>query len=319
MNKTHRFKKILTLMSLGLVFLLSGCDGIKVFTPEGPVAESQKDLIMYSLMFMVPIVIIVFVAFTYMVVKYRRNRPGRTEEDYKPEIHGSFKIEFIWTAIPILIVVALAIPTVDTLFDLEKPPVESKSEDPLVVYATTADWNWFFSYPEQNIETVNYLHIPTDRSIEFRLSSVGSMTSMWIPVLGGQKYAMAGMQTEIFLAADEPGVYTGRNANFNGEGFALQTFEVHAESPEKFHNWVEKKQKNAPDLTQEKYNKLIKPDLLGEMTFSSTHLQWVHHGNMNAMDYFITRYPNAYETGLNIEQEKEEIKKKEEKNNHHEK
>ena len=103
-----------------------------------------------------------------------------------------------------------------------------EDQEPLVVYASSSDWKWHFSYPEENIETVNYLYIPTDRPLEFKLYSYGPITSFWIPQLGGQKYAMSDMVNTLHLAADVPGEYMGRNANFSGKGFAENTFNVKA-------------------------------------------------------------------------------------------
>ncbi|MFC4559405.1 cytochrome aa3 quinol oxidase subunit II [Virgibacillus kekensis] len=292
--------KLPVFLLTGLLLLLSGCSELTVLNPKGPVAESQRDLIMYSLIFMLGIVMVVFILFTIMVVKYR-DKPNRKEGDYKPNLHGNRKLEIIWTAIPIMIVTALSIPTVSTLFDLEEPPESSADQEPLVIYATSADWKWFFSYPEQGIETVNYLHIPTDRAIEFRLSSADSMAAFWIPALGGQRYNMAGMQTKLYLQADEPGVYKGRNSNFNGEGFTEQIFKVYAESSSEFRSWVESTKNTAPELTQDKYNNLLKPGLLGTMEFSSTHLQWVHHGTSEGADYSVERHRDAYGNQLHLD------------------
>ncbi|MBM7553855.1 cytochrome aa3 quinol oxidase subunit II [Thalassobacillus pellis] len=301
-SNKHRFHRWLALLPLSLVLFLSGCSGITVLDPKGPVAESQKDLIIFSLWFMLGIVVVVFAVFTYVVVKYR-DRANRNDKDYDPNLHGNTTIEVIWTVIPLIIVIALSVPTVETLFDLEKPPVSSEEKEPLVVYATSADWKWFFSYPEQGIETVNYLHIPTDRAIEFRLSSADSMAALWIPALGGQKYNMAGMENILYLQADEQGVYDGRNSNFNGEGFAAQTFKVHAESPKEFKDWVKETQASAPELTQDKYNALLKPGLTGKTAFSSTHLEWVHHGTNDGRDYAIKRHEEAYEEHLHLDNE----------------
>lgn len=299
-RKKLNYKKWLVFLLLGMIFLLSGCDQMVVFDPKGPVAESQRDLILYSLIYMAGIIVVVYVAFTIIVVKYR-DHPNRKKDSYKPNQHGNKAVEAVWIIIPIIIVIALSIPTVNTLFDLEDPPESSMEKEPLVVYATSANWKWFFSYPEQDIETVNYLHIPTDRAIEFRLASAGSMAALWIPALGGQKYNMAGMQTMLYLQADEPGVYDGLNSNFSGEGFTEQTFKVYAESDDKFKEWVKEKQKTAPKLTQDKYNKLLKPGLVDRYTFSSTHRQWVKHGTMEDMDYAIERFREEYKTQMHLE------------------
>ncbi|WP_010529761.1 cytochrome aa3 quinol oxidase subunit II [Lentibacillus jeotgali] len=292
--------KWLVFILIGLILLLTGCSELTVMDPKGPVGEQQKDLIVYSLYFMLGIIVVVFVLFAFMVIKYR-DKPGRDPKDYKPNMHGNKTIETIWTIIPVIIVICLSIPTVNTLFDLEKPPESSAEQEPLVIYATAADWKWFFSYPEQGIETVDYLHIPTDRAVEFRLSSADSMSALWIPALGGQKYNMAGMQTTLYLQADETGVYEGRNSNFNGEGFAAQTFEVYAESSSEFNNWVEQTQNTAPKLTQSKYDSLLKPGILNSTKeFSSTHLQWVNHGTSNGMDYAINRFWDDYGDKLHL-------------------
>lgn len=285
---------------LFLIVFLSGCS-IDVFDPAGPVAESQRDLIFYSLFFVGGIILVVYSVFIFVVIKYRANRKNRKDSDYKPDMDGNILIEIIWVAIPVVIVTALSIPTITLLFDLEEPPVSSEDEEPLTVYATSADWKWFFSYPEEDIETVNHLYIPTGRAIDFRLSSADSMASMWIPQLGGQKYNMAGMENRQFLQADEAGTYLGRNANFTGEGFAAQTFHVNAVPEEDFDGWVEDVQQNEPDLTQDRYDELLAPGLVDQMTFSSTHLEWVDHGKNEFRNYSIRRHGDKHEEGIELE------------------
>ncbi|KGP72308.1 cytochrome aa3 quinol oxidase subunit II [Pontibacillus yanchengensis] len=266
--------KHLLLFSSLLIFL-SGCSALPVLDPKGPVADAQKDLIVWSISLMLIVVAVVFGLFAFIITKYRE-RPGH--DSHEPdEMEGNKWLEIIWTVIPIIIVILLAVPTVKTIYELEEAPESSKDKEPLIIHATSANWKWFFSYPEQEIETVNYLHIPEDRPILFKLSSADSMAALWIPRLGGQEYNMAGMLTEIYLQADEPGVYQGRNANFTGEGFTKQQFKVYAESPEKFQNWVNKTQNEAPALTQNKYDELLLPGHVPRQTYSSTHLQWVNH------------------------------------------
>jgi cytochrome aa3-600 menaquinol oxidase subunit II len=274
MRKQAKF--ILGFTSLIIITFISGCSEIAVLDPKGPVALQQKDLIMLSIGFMLFIVLVVFVLFTFMIVRYRE-RPDN--KDYEPpQDEGSKVLELIWTAIPVLIVIALAVPTVKTIYALEEPPKATAHKDPVVVHATSVDWKWIFTYPEEGIETVNYLHIPEDRPILFKLTSADSMAALWIPRLGGQEYNMAGMETELYLQADEPGTYKGRNANFTGEGFAKQKFIVKAQTKENYEIWVQETKESAPKLTQEKYNELMKKELFTKkLTFSSTHLEWVDH------------------------------------------
>ncbi|MBU8788676.1 MULTISPECIES: cytochrome aa3 quinol oxidase subunit II [Bacillus] len=274
------FRALKPLLMVGLlsaVFLMGGCSQIAVLDPKGPVASQQRDLILLSIGFMLFIVAVVFVLFTVMIVKYRERKDRKSP--YSPEMEGNTFLEVVWTVVPILIVIALSVPTVRTIYSLEEAPKASKDKEPLVVYATSVDWKWVFSYPDQNIETVNYLNIPTDRPIKFKITSADSMASLWIPQLGGQKYAMAGMDMEQYLQADKVGTYQGRNANFTGEGFAEQTFNVKAMKQSDFNKWVSKTQKTAPKLTKSKYDELMLPRHADKLTFSSTHLKYVNHGN----------------------------------------
>ncbi|MBB3908229.1 cytochrome aa3 quinol oxidase subunit II [Anoxybacillus rupiensis] len=267
-----------SLLPLSLVLLLSGCsENMLVMRPKGPVAKTQYDLILWSIGFMLLIIVVVFVLFTVVLIRYRE-KPGM--ENYEPEEEGNTLLEIVWTAIPILIVTALAIPTVKATFALEKPTKEKV--EPITIHVTAANWKWIFSYPDQNIETVNYVNIPVDVPVKFKLTSVGPMNSFWVPQLGGQKYAMDGMETELFLEADEPGSYMGRSANFSGEGFTHMEFEVVAQTQKEFNKWVKEAQSTAPKLSETKYETILKPGLVGRMTFSNTHLEWIDHSKQNS-------------------------------------
>ncbi|MBM6616556.1 cytochrome aa3 quinol oxidase subunit II [Bacillus suaedaesalsae] len=272
------------ILALLTTFLLSGCEtNMVVFEPQGPVARSIMELINWSLIWMLIVVVVVFGLFAYIVWKYREKPENM---DYEPpEEHGSTLLEVIWTGIPILIVIALTIPTVTTLYELEEVPKGYEDKEPITIHVTSADWKWIFSYPEYGIETVNYMNIPEDTPVNFKLTSASTMQSMWIPALGGQKYTMGKMETQMYLVADHPGSYFGRNTNFNGRGYADMEFEVLAQTHEDFNEWVKEVQETAPKLTEEEYEELLKPTHLGRLTFSNTHLEWVNHAEMDSKTY----------------------------------
>ncbi|MCA1028863.1 MULTISPECIES: cytochrome aa3 quinol oxidase subunit II [Cytobacillus] len=254
-----------------VVMVLTGCEPLLVLDPKGPQGRTTANVIMISIWTMAIVVIVVFAMYFYIVRKYLASRQSK---DYVPPyIEGSVKLEIIWTAIPILIVAFLSVVTVISTYKVESVP-EGYEEEPLVIYASSSNWKWHFSYPEQDIETVNYLFIPTNRPIEFKLYSFGPISSFWIPQLGGQKYAMADMVNTLNLAADVPGEYSGRNANFTGEGFAQQTFNVTAMSPKEFDKWIRDIKSTAETLTEEKFDELLQPGHLGQSTYKGTHLEF---------------------------------------------
>lgn len=267
-----------------LVFTLiaTGCEPVLVLDPKGPQAARQAGDIQLTIFLMLFVVIVVFSMLIFMLVKYRASRQPA---DYEPpRIEASMKVEGIILLFPVLIIIFLSIVSVRSNYIVEAAPKGYEHREPLVIYASSSNWKWHFSYPEEDIETLNYLYIPTDRALEFRLYSYGPITSFWIPQLGGQKYAMADMMTTLHLAADVPGEYMGRNANFSGEGFAQNTFSVKAVSHAAFEEWVEEVKQTAPVLTEEMFVELLEPGHLGQKTFNGTHLSFLpppehHHGD----------------------------------------
>lgn len=257
---------------MAVVLLLSGCEPLLVFDPKGPQAARQASDIMLSIGIMTVIVIVVMAILAFILIKYRASKQ---RDDYEPpHIEGNMWVEIVCVGIPVLIVAFLAFVSVKSNYIVEATPDAYADQEPLVVYASSSDWKWHFSYPEEGIETVNYLYIPTDRPLEFKLYSYGPITSFWIPQLGGQKYAMADMVTTLHLAADAPGEFMGRNANFSGKGFAENTFNVTAMSQADFDDWVKEVHEKAAPLTESEFTDLLKPGHLGQMTFTGTHLEF---------------------------------------------
>ncbi|NOG26365.1 cytochrome aa3 quinol oxidase subunit II [Lysinibacillus fusiformis] len=256
-----------------IVTMLTGCDPLLVLDPKGPQAQVQAKDIMLSIGIMSFIVLVVFVILAYMLMKFRASKQS---PNYKPpHIKGSTMVEVICVGIPVLIVAYMSIISVQSNYKVESTPEKYKDEKPLVIYASTSNWKWHFSYPEEDIETVNYVYIPAERPIEFKLYSYGPITSFWIPQLGGQKYAMADMVNTLHLAADMPGEFMGRNANFNGKGFAENTFNVTAVTHDEFDAWVKEVKETADLLTEEKFNMLLEPGHVGQSTFNGTHLTFL--------------------------------------------
>ncbi|MCR8963400.1 cytochrome aa3 quinol oxidase subunit II [Brevibacillus halotolerans] len=253
--------------------LLTGCgDRLLVLDPKGPQAQTQADVIMISIWTMSFIVVVVIALFVFMVTKYRASK--QKEEYEPPYIEGNLVVEMVCVGIPVLIVIILSVISVKSNYIVESRPQGYEDKKPLVIYASSSNWKWHFSYPQENIETVNYLRIPINRPIEFKLYSYGPITSFWVPQLGGQKYAMADMVTTLHLAADVPGDYMGRNANFSGKGFAENIFNVEAITEAKYAKWVEEVKKTAEPLTEQKFNTLLEPGHVGQSTYTRTHLEF---------------------------------------------
>ncbi|WP_394236687.1 cytochrome aa3 quinol oxidase subunit II [Niallia oryzisoli] len=267
-----KIKSALFMFIITIATILTGCEPLMVLDPKGPQAERQARDIMLSIGIMSFIVIIVFAILIYVLIKYRASKQS---PDYEPpHIEGNPWVEAICVGVPIIIVAYFSFVSVQSNYIVEATPQKYEDKEPLVIYASSSDWKWHFSYPEEDVETVNYLYIPTDRPVEFKLYSFGPITSFWIPQLGGQKYAMSDMVTTLHLAADEPGEMMGRNANFSGKGTAENIFNVTAMSQKDFDDWVEEVHETADPITEDEFDKLLEPGHLGQMTFTGTHLDF---------------------------------------------
>ena len=143
--------------------------------------------------------------------------------------------------------------------DPYKPQVSTAP--PLVIQVIALDWKWLFIYPEQNIAVVNELTIPVNRPVIFKITSNTVMNSFFIPRLGGQIYAMAGMETQLHLIADKPGRYFGENIQYSGRGFPYQNFETIATTQQDFDTWVKKAGQSSIKLDPAHFNELSKPSV----------------------------------------------------------
>lgn len=266
MKKAARFAAPLAFLLM--LVLLSGCgESMMVMNPKGPIAAGQKDLIITASILCGIVLVPVLILTAYIVWRYR-DKPDN-KASYKPNWSHSTTMEIVWWGIPIIIIIALAAVTARDTYALEpsKPIVSEKKA--ITIQATSLDWKWLFTYPEQGIATVNYIAIPEGTPVKFELTSDAPMNSFWIPQLGGQMYTMSGMAMTLFLQADQPGDYFGTGANFSGEHFADMKFQVHATSTEQFNNWVKDVKQSATPLTMEGYNQLALPGKSNTQLFSA--------------------------------------------------
>ena len=141
---------------------------------------------------------------------------------------------------------------------------------PLTIQVVSLRWKWLFIYPEQNIATVNYIEIPVNRPVKFLITNDAPMNAFFIPQLAGQIYSMAGMQTQLHLIANHPGVYKGFSANYSGDGFSDMKFKVNVTKDEKsFDNWVYKVKNSMHNLDLAEYANLKKPSEANKVAYYS--------------------------------------------------
>jgi cytochrome o ubiquinol oxidase subunit 2 len=229
---------------------------IDMLNPKGLVALKEYNLLVFTTVLGMVIVIPVFVIAIVIAWRYRESN---TKATYTPNISGNRLAETIWWGIPIILITILSVVTWFSTHDLDPHKPLVSNVKPVTVQVVALDWKWLFIYPEQNIATVNLVQFPVNTPVNFEITADAPMNSFWIPKLGGQIYAMAGMTTKLHLNATEIGDYKGSSANISGEGFSGMKFIARASTESDFNNWVASVKKSPLDLTLAEYTKLSAP------------------------------------------------------------
>lgn len=257
--------KLFSLLGL-ITILLNGCKAV-ILNPHGMIASDEKRLIIIATVLMLIIVIPVILMTFGFAWKYRESN---TKAKYTPNWSHSTVLEIIWWAIPCIIIAILATITWDTTHELDPYKPLSVTGKPITIEVVALDWKWLFIYPEQKIATVNFIQFPAHVPINFKITSDAPMNSFMIPALGGQIYAMAGMQTQLHLIADEQGVYNGMSVSFSGPGFSDMKFLAKASSLDDFNRWVATVKQSPQELNQEAYNVLATPSENNKVEYYSS-------------------------------------------------
>ncbi|PMQ03398.1 MULTISPECIES: ubiquinol oxidase subunit II [Dyella] len=248
---------------VGVAVLLSGCN-LEVLTPKGDVGAHEKSLILIALGLMAVVAIPVIAMTLWFPWRYRSSNKKAT---YAPNWSHSNKIEVVVWTIPAIIVAILAVITWTSSHALDPyKPLESEAK-PITVQVVSMDWKWLFVYPEYGVASVNELAFPTDRPVNFQLTSDSVMNAFFIPQLGSQIYAMAGMETKLHLIAREPGTYAGLSTNFSGEGFSDMHFKAIATSEDGFNEWIAKAKASQANLDDAGYKALAQPSEKAPVTY----------------------------------------------------
>ena len=250
----NRYPRLLGLLPLIGTLLLSGCN-MTLLNPKGQVGLDERNLIITATLLMLLVVVPVIIMTFLFAWKYRASNTNAT---YTPKWNHSTKIEIaVWT-VPILIIIALGYVTYVSTHELDPyRPLESDVK-PITIEVVSLDWKWVFIYPEQGIATVNKIVFPTNTPVNFKVTSDSVMNSFFIPGLGGQIYAMAGMQTKLHLIANRDAEMEGISANYSGAGFTGMKFKAISTSQENFDAWVSEVKKAPKQLEQAEYAALSK-------------------------------------------------------------
>ncbi len=220
----------------------SGAGVTSVLEPRSKPAREIRDLGLLVVAICAAIFAVVQAFLVIAIVRGIRDAraakslPGEPTEPV--QVYGSLPIEVAWTVIPIIIVFVLTMVTIRTIrdIDLTKPPLGA-----LAVTAIGHQWWWEFRYTAADGSTVitaNEMHIPSGRPIWVRLESADVIHSFWVPRLSGKLDVIPAKTNELWIEADEPGIYLGQCAEYCGTQHAHMLIRVYAEAQAEFDAWL---------------------------------------------------------------------------------
>jgi len=222
---------------------------------EGVTSISQKVFDLHMLIFWICVVacVAVFVVLIYSIFTHRKSK-GAVPATF----HESTTVEIIWTTIPFLVLVAMAVPATTTLLDLE----DTRDSD-MSIQVTGYQWKWKYDYldedisffsvlttPREQIEGSaekgeNYLQevdnpvvVPINKKIRFLITSNDVIHSWWVPDLGWKQDAVPGFINDAWTELTEPGTYRGKCAELCGKDHGFMPIVLVAKTEEDYAAWV---------------------------------------------------------------------------------
>jgi cytochrome o ubiquinol oxidase subunit II len=246
------------------VLFLAGCSDSRLtfLDPHGPVAAAQRAHLIAVVLMVMIVVLPVLVLTPWFAWRYRRRNASTP---YRPHWSFSWPLEIAIWGIPMAIVAVLSVWLWQGTHALDPYAPLPSDKEPLRVEVVGYDWKWLFIYPDYGIASFGRLAFPADRPLAIDLTSATVMQSFFIPALGSQIYAMAGMVTHLNLKADAPGHFLGENTQYNGDGFQEQRFSATAMTLADFKAWSAHVKASGIPLTPATYRVIAQRSTVANM------------------------------------------------------
>ncbi|MBV9859297.1 MAG: cytochrome c oxidase subunit II [Alphaproteobacteria bacterium] len=192
----------------------------------------------------------------YVIVKFNHRRhPVPTRTSHNPVV------EILWTVIPVLILVLIAIPSFKLMYYMDAVP-----QADMTIKVTGHQWYWSYAYPDQGgfeinsniipddqlkpgqkrlLDVDNPLVIPVNTTIRVQVTGTDVIHSWFVPSFGVQEYAVIGRLNEAWMRVEHEGMYYGECNQICGINHAFMPISVKVVSPDAFQQWAAEAKKSA--------------------------------------------------------------------------
>ncbi|GAA5524590.1 hypothetical protein Maes01_01147 [Microbulbifer aestuariivivens] len=229
------------------------------------VAQTTYDLHMLIFWICVAIGVLVFSVMFYSMWRHRKSRGYKAAQ-----FHESTAVELVWTIIPVVILVLMAIPATKTLYD-----IYDTEEADLDVMITGYQWKWKYDYlgadvsffsnlstpraeidnllpknPHYLLEVDEPVVLPVGKKVRFLITANDVIHAWWVPDLAVKKDAIPGFINEAWTRIDEPGIYRGQCAELCGKDHGFMPIVVKAVPQEEYDQWLQQREAEAAKIRE---------------------------------------------------------------------
>ena len=257
--RTRALARALPTLALGVVDTLMAAADAEAAEPKPwqfgfqPSATEVMDRLsaFHDLLLIIITLIAAFVLGLLVYVMWRFNNqrnplPSRTS-------HNTV-IEMLWTVVPVLILISIAIPSFKLMYYMDRVP-----NPEMTIKVTGHQWYWSYEYPDQGglafdsniipedqlkagqkrlLDVDNPLVVPADTIIRVTVTGTDVIHSWFIPSFGVQEYAIVGRLNESWMKIDRSGTYYGQCSELCGRDHAFMPINVRVVSEQAFATWL---------------------------------------------------------------------------------
>ena len=228
--------------------------------PATEIAGQIYNLHMLIVYVCLAIFVVVFAVMFYSIYKHRKSVGHKAVQ-----FHEHHMLEVVWTIIPAVILIAMAVPATKTIFAMK----DTTAAD-MTVKVTGYQWKWEYDYLDKNVKFIsnlttsqdqidnkaekgeNYLLevdnpmvVPTGKKVRVVLTANDVIHAWWVPEFGVKQDAIPGFIKEVWFKVDKEGTYRGQCAELCGKAHGFMPIVVEAVSEDKYNTWIEAKKAEA--------------------------------------------------------------------------
>jgi cytochrome c oxidase subunit 2 len=252
------FLTLLTLLTLGSGAAFAEYD-VNIPPPVTPISEQIYGLHMYIIWVCAAIFVVVFATMFYSIFKFRKSAGVKPDVNF----HESTLIEIIWTVIPFVILIAMAVPATKTVLDMK----DTTNPD-VTIKVTAYQWGWRYDYSADDfgfysnlstpwsqigqpgieaseekgrdylLEVDNPLVVPAGKRVRLLVTSNDVIHGWYVPQLGVNQYGIPGFIKDTWFKATKPGIYKGQCSQICGKLHGYMPITVEVKSEADYAKWV---------------------------------------------------------------------------------